>query len=1126
MSIVLSQDAAGQKMGLHILSAHRRSARDWAAVRVRLTGLAHHSRLLAIALYLAVGCVLIPAYLVSDGPSAALAYLVVSAMPVVALMAGPLIHRPRRPLPWLVLAAGSAAFLVGDAIWYADELAGTGVFPSSADVAYLAGYPMLMGGVLMLIRARRPAMRLLPWIDAFSIGVVGTLVIWVTHVERFIHNPATPLIEDLILLTYPIGDVMLVTFAVYLLLIGRPRTERAPLLLMAAYLLLLAGDTGYTGILAEGDYISSLLDASWLGSNLLLGLAALVPSMRSLTEPSRVVALESRSHQLVLGIVVGAVPIYAIAQSLLFGHLDVAVIVVSEVVLLGVLLLRLREMSAAGRATERRYAEILSRAADAAGIVDSSGRLRYASPAFENVLGYPVKDVVGRSEDFLLSIIHPDDLQGVVAEMARLNSEVGGTGTVEMRARHADGRYRWIELKAANHMYDPHVRGLIVHYRDVSAAREARERLRTQATILGNIRESVIVTDLERNITYWNAGATSIFGYTADEMIGNSIERIYPRDVPGPRPDFARVIVGIDYDGRRVGRRKDGSTVVAIVHVSVMRDTAGEPLGFVGVARDMTEHVRTAAELERLGTAVDQASEAVVVAGPDATIEYVNPAFERITGFSRQEVIGQNPRFLKSGEQSPAFYAAMWETLSSGKPWVADFVNRRKDGATYRAASVITPLRGEHGQVSGYVAVSRDLTRQRVLEDAAQQMARERALIADTMRGIDPREPPEDIGQAICNQVAGLDDVATAGLFIFELDGRAAPYGFTLASGEAAPRRRVPRTRTVYLRGQAERGPWIEAWTNRPSHPYNELFMRLGVRAIAYAPVRDDGKVIGFLHISSALDDAEEKLSAALPALIEFADVCGTLLGVKIAQRVEKSAERQRIQTIIADGAFYPVFQPLFDIGSDRVVGYEALTRFTDGTPPNVRFDEATAVGLGEQLELAALSLAIDQAQQLPAGRWLNINASPALVMDGGQLQRLIVETERELVLEVTEHTEITDYPAFRRAIQKCGPRVRLAVDDAGAGFASLRHILELRPQFVKLDRELIAGIDRDEARQALVAGLKHFAEHTGCWLIAEGVETKAELKALRELEIRYVQGYLMGRPIPAAKLAGLPAQG
>jgi EAL domain-containing protein (putative c-di-GMP-specific phosphodiesterase class I) len=175
---------------------------------------------------------------------------------------------------------------------------------------------------------------------------------------------------------------------------------------------------------------------------------------------------------------------------------------------------------------------------------------------------------------------------------------------------------------------------------------------------------------------------------------------------------------------------------------------------------------------------------------------------------------------------------------------------------------------------------------------------------------------------------------------------------------------------------------------------------------------------------------------------------------------------------------------------------------------------------LGERLELDAISAAIAGAESLPDYMWLNINASPSLVLDGGHLQRLLERSTRDLVLEVTEHSQITDYAAFRQAVQQLGPRVRLALDDAGAGYSGLRHIVELRPWFVKLDREVITGVDHDEARQAMVAGLDHFARTTGCWLIAEGVETTAELERLRSLEIRYVQGYLLGRPVAADHLA------
>jgi EAL domain-containing protein (putative c-di-GMP-specific phosphodiesterase class I) len=128
----------------------------------------------------------------------------------------------------------------------------------------------------------------------------------------------------------------------------------------------------------------------------------------------------------------------------------------------------------------------------------------------------------------------------------------------------------------------------------------------------------------------------------------------------------------------------------------------------------------------------------------------------------------------------------------------------------------------------------------------------------------------------------------------------------------------------------------------------------------------------------------------------------------------------------------------------------------------------------------------------------------------------MIGASTRRLILELTEHVSIDDYAALRKAIEALG-NADLAVDDAGAGYASLRHILELRPAFAKLDISLVRGIDVDELRQALVAGLVYFALRSGCHLIAEGVESEDEATALRRLGVEFAQGYLFGRPEPIA---------
>ncbi|HXR27034.1 MAG TPA: EAL domain-containing protein [Candidatus Baltobacteraceae bacterium] len=546
--------------------------------------------------------------------------------------------------------------------------------------------------------------------------------------------------------------------------------------------------------------------------------------------------------------------------------------------------------------------------------------------------------------------------------------------------------------------------------------------------------------------------------------------------------------------------------------------TDAGPIVLGGVGLDLTEHARAEAQHDRLAAAIEQATESIEITDLEGRITYVNPAFERATGYGRDEVIGRNPRILKTGAQSPAFYEAMWATLTSGRPWVGDLVNRRKDGSTLTEAAVISPIRDAHGEITGYVAGKRDVTQARAVEGRSAALSRQRALIARTIREIRAGDTVEAVAQAICQQVINLPELVKAQIFLFELDGRATPIGTVVPGDSHPPVRPLPRQRGRHLRERASEGPWIEPWVNRPWHPYNQFLNALGVQAAAYAPIRHGDRLIGLLIADSPRSVAEGALVEELPALVEFADLAGALIGRRVMERTELGRARETIATIIERQSFQSVFQPIIRLADDTAVGFEALTRFTDGIDPEVRFAEAATVGLGLRLEAATLEAALTAAATLPPRAWLDVNVSPEFVLEGVALRGVLSRHHgRRVVLEVTEHEVISDYQAFREAITRIGPRFELAVDDTGAGFASLRHILELHPAFLKLDRWLVEGLDRDEARQAMVVGIGHFARSAGCRIVAEGIETDAERETLRALGIEFGQGYLLGRPLPAA---------
>jgi PAS domain S-box-containing protein len=563
-----------------------------------------------------------------------------------------------------------------------------------------------------------------------------------------------------------------------------------------------------------------------------------------------------------------------------------------------------------------------------------------------------------------------------------------------------------------------------------------------------------------------------------------------------------------------------GSNTFGPDEIALLEDLASDLAYGVVSLRTRAAAARGEGERRRLAVAVEQSAEAVVITDAAARIEYVNPAFEQASGYTRDEVLGQNPSILKSGVHGTAFYAAMWAALSSGNSFVGDMTNRRKDGSFFHEEAVISPIRDEAGAVTSYVAVKRDVTRERALEAAHEQMTRERAMIAGTLADLPVLPTPAATAEAICRQVVGLSGVSTASLAYFTVEGPAMALAFLRADGVPVRLRPIPFQRSRTLRERAEEGPWVEAWVRRPWHPYDRLHQELATRALAYAPVRQGDRLIGIITVTSSELDAVARLTESLSALLEFAGFAGALVGPAVADLTEVSRVRERIADVITAGAFSPVFQPIVDLATGKHPGFEALTRFSSGIGPDLVFADARAGGLEAELELATLAAAISAAERLPRPAWLSLNVSPGLAAANRQLAGLLRRCDRPVVLEVTEHVPVADYAVLRAAISRLKPGVRIAVDDAGAGVANFAHIIELRPAFVKLDMRLVRGIEADRTRQALVLGLLHFASESQSQTIAEGVETEAELATLRELGVPFAQGYLLARPAAAESWA------
>lgn len=289
----------------------------------------------------------------------------------------------------------------------------------------------------------------------------------------------------------------------------------------------------------------------------------------------------------------------------------------------------------------------------------------------------------------------------------------------------------------------------------------------------------------------------------------------------------------------------------------------------------------------------------------------------------------------------------------------------------------------------------------------------------------------------------------------------------------------------------------------------------LSIGAYIGVPVMlSDGSVYGtfcvFAHTPRAtLHDRDLAVMRMLAALIA---------GHLEQQRDEhllRENQRARVDQVIQRREFHTVYQPIVDLRTDAVVGYEALTRFRDGLPADW-FAMAAACDRAAALEIATLQAALVALDSFPARTYLAVNLSP-VALCSPEFDAVSAELPLDrLVLELTEQTSANREPELLRRVRELrAAGARIAVDDAGAGHSGLQRILFVAPDIVKLDRELISGIDRDPARQALARAMVSFTDRGEKTLVAEGIETPAERATLLRLGVRFGQGYLLGKPGP-----------
>jgi PAS domain S-box-containing protein len=752
------------------------------------------------------------------------------------------------------------------------------------------------------------------------------------------------------------------------------------------------------------------------------------------------------------------------------------------------------------------------------GGAETGYEVTYANDAVARLTGLEPEQIVGHSAFQITSPSGPDRSAAIAQRMA-----AGDTFEIETPGvARQDGTMIPLSIMVAPLLADGGVSGMLEFISDRS---EAEGRRRAEASLGAALAASpmaIVAVDAAGTVTAWNPAAEDLLGWTAEEAIGRALPYLDGEAGPATagRASASEAGPGATYTTRPF-RRADGTSVLCTLATGVIRDADGRATGSISLISDLTESLRREDWSTQLRRAIDHAAESVVITDLAGSIVYANPAFEAVSGYSLDELLGRNPRILKSGLTPPSVYEEMWRTLTVGGSWRGVLVNRRKDGSLFEEECTFSAVLGHDGQPTGFVGVKRDLTLERRLAAGLSSELLDRAAVEDAMAGIVVHRSPEETAGEFCAALASFGEVTDAWLVALP---RARASVITVAAAartvSARPGTLVPDRLAAYIRERAQHGPWSD--NHRDDVDPRAGAPGLEDMVVVAAPVRSRGRVVGVLFAAARPGAPEAWVARHLRIVSELATHAGPTLGPQLDEYEPAEIAAAEIRAVIDGRRLTPVFQPICDLVTRQVAGWEALTRFDDAEPPARRFAQARTCGLDGDLELACGRAAISAFASLAGAGWLSLNVSPSLIASG-RAELLLAGLDRPVVLELTERVPIDDFVRVRGAIDLLQPQPWLAVGDAGDGYASLRRVLELRPDFVKLDAAFVHGIDLDASRQAMAAGALRYAREHGAQLIAQGIETEAERTTLVRLGVALGQGFLLG--VPSASGAVTPVR-
>ncbi len=753
------------------------------------------------------------------------------------------------------------------------------------------------------------------------------------------------------------------------------------------------------------------------------------------------------------------------------------------------------------------------------------------------------------TKEFSASYLTPLGITSMLDAPIRLGGELIGVVCHE----HVGPARRWTsdEQNFAGSIAD-----MVTLTMELRERRQAEEALRASEEktrlLLESTGEAIYGVDLDGNCTFANPACLKLLGYgDVAQILGKNMHALIHHTRVDGRPHSTKEChishafhAGKGtHSGDELLWRRDGTSFHAETwSYPIRRD--GKIIGAVVTFVDITERRQAEAQMGKLSRALEQTADSVVITDKEGVIEYVNPAFETTTGFTRAEAVGRKPNIVKSGRHGQAFYERLWSTILKGEVFSDVMVNRKKDGALYYEEKTITPLKDAKGNITHFVSTGKDITERMQTQERLHHLAHHDILtdLPNRMLFMDRLEHALSRARWAGRLVAVLFLDMDRFKIVNDTLGHDVGDRLLQAFGRRL-RACVREGDTVARHGGDEFVIVLEDIAAVDDVPATA---RKILDALA-PPFQIDGREL-FVTSSIGISlhpndgrDAPTLLKNADAAMYRAKDMGRNTYQFYSADMGAKAFERLTLETSLRHALrrkeFLLYYQPQVDMDSGRIVGVEALLRWQHpdlglvlpGDFIPLLEDTGLIVPVGEWvLQTACTQAKAWQRAGLPPVR-LTVNLSARQFAEPNltdTVARILNEVDLDpafLELEITESVIMQNAQATIDTLAALGNMgVRFAIDDFGTGYSSLSYLKRFSINTLKIDRSFVRDITTDPDDAAIITTIVAMAHNLKLNVVAEGVETEEQLAFLRAGGCDGFQGYLFSRPVAAEKLARL----